>query len=249
MAVVGEPNAAVFGDGMEVPADNLKLADTSGSFRRACRVLGGTPIPLFQPVLIQALDCLSGMAPMASLNNISIFMLFFVALFLDTEILANYIVFDLINKNNCVDILSLVSKFKKREEFLFRAVINYFISELKLEPEYIYLSMARSPRQLRWEISKLHIKENVPTWAPGFRSACPICKIIICDNEHLSMTKKAVFTPCCKKILHVHCYKKLMALLWGRCPYCRCSYASGVLLPTTNSLNKSQSAIVHPIPR
>lgn len=246
MSVVDEPNTAVFSNGVEIPQDNLKLAETSGTFRKACRVLGGTPIPLVHPVLTHAMDCLSGMSKMSSLNNYSMFMLFFVALFLDTEILINYIVFNLINRYNCVDILALLSKFKKRTDFLTKSVLNYFIADLKLDPEYVLLSMTRDPRKLRWEISRMNIRLNDNRSLDCVPSLCSVCKILILNNEDLSLIKKRVLTTCCGAALHINCYKKVMALLQGICPYCKCKYVSGVLLPKSELSSTPRVASINP---
>lgn len=235
------------GNSAEIAIDNVKLAETSGSFRRACKVLGGTPVPLVQPVLTLAMDCLSGMLPMTHLGTANIFMLFFVALFLDSEVLANYIVFDLIERNNCVDILALISKLRKRDQFLSMAVINYFIMELHLDPDYVYDTLSKNPRKLRWEISKTKGVDRSNSLLCSFPSTCCICKLVINDPDHLSLTKKCVRTLCCQNRIHIRCLKKLMALVRGRCPYCRCLSLSGVNQPSTDTIVSVPIGIVCPV--
>lgn len=244
MATVEDSGILLRVDGAEMPSDNTKLAETSGCFRRACAVVGGTPVPMFQPTLIKALDCLSGMLPMDALQSTCVFMLFFVALFVDSEVLINYICFDLIDKENCVDILGLVLKLKKKDDFLTKALINYFRSEFKLNPEFVHLSMARNPRKLRWEISKVNGDEHKLNRLAKFPSTCKFCKVVIKEPDHLSRTRKCSYTTCCLQPIHIICLEKVMAFQWSHCPYCKCPYTRGVMEPVGDLSEVIQISVV-----
>lgn len=244
MAATDDRGVLRSGESIEVPTDNIKLMETSGAFRRACKIVGGAPTTMFRPILNECMDCLSGMQPMEILDSTCIFMLFFTALFLDTEILLNYIVFDLIDKNTCVDILGLVSKLKKRDDFFSKSIINYFRSEFKMDPDYVYLSLARNPRKLRWEISKFSGDNHKLNRISKFPSTCKICKVTMNDADHLSMTRKCIHTVCCMQSLHIKCMKKIMEQQWGYCPYCRSPFTKGVIEPLGDLAEVVQVSVV-----
>lgn len=224
--LINEESLNVY-EGIEFPSDNENLKNTCGSFKRACTKIGGVPQAMFQPVLLAALDCLSGITSMYTMKHFSIQMLFFVACFLDSEVLMHFICFDLLAKDTCVDILLMLRQTRDEHDFLIKTVLNYFQSEIRLAPAYVQSAIANNPRKLRWEVMRINGSDHNLNRMSRFPTTCNVCNKTIMAAKHLSLTEKCVYTSCCYSNIHVSCLLKIMEDLFGNCPFCQIPMLKG----------------------
>ena len=214
---------------LEIPMDGENLSRTSVTFRRACLAFGGIPVPMFQPVLCQVLDCLMGMTSFHSLDKTSLMMLFFTAEFLESEVIYNFVCFDLLDKNSCVDILQYVLMLKGKEHFLTKAVLNFFRGAFKMDPAYVLLVVEANARRVRWEVSKFNGENHGLSRVAHFPAVCKFCTKTITRPKHQNPFKKVAYMTCCLQSCHIGCLKRMYGEKFGHCASCNFPYLSGTL--------------------
>ena len=166
---VGKPNT-------DEPNENHTLAMTSGTFRKTSEIMGGVPTELFAPALDKALSCLMGITSFFTLKDLPIHLLVFVAVFLGSDTLLNFIVFDLVEKDNCIDILINVTNAKPDDRFYPNAVLNYMQGQFNMNSKYINLTLKVNMRRLRWELSRKNGDNTKLNRLAHFPSKCEFCK-------------------------------------------------------------------------
>lgn len=213
----------------ENPWENQNLFNTCGNFKRACELVGGVPLTLIQPALMTTMDALSGMSIMGSLRHLSVPLLFFMAMFLDSEVLVQYICLDMLDKDTCVDILQQMVKIYGQQYHLTKVVTSYFRTEFGFDPAYVTKLIHSNPRRLRWAVSnKGDMPRNLSRMAK-YPTTCAYCNEVIYRPDYLSTTMRTAYTSCCMQVTHWPCLSEMMNKKWGSCKYCNFPFLNGII--------------------
>ena len=213
----------------EYPWENQNLFSTCGNFKRACELVGGVPLTMLQPALVTTMDALSGMIVMGSLKHLSVPLLFFMAMFLDSEILVQFICLDMLDKDTCVDILQQMVKIYGPKYHLTKVVISYFRTEFGFDPAYVTKLIHSNPRRLRWAVSnKGDMPRNLSRMAK-YPTTWQYCNEVINKPDYLSTIARTAYTSCCMQVTHWPCVAEMMDKKWGSCKYCNSPYLCGLI--------------------
>ena len=153
----------------------------------------------------------------------------YVAIYLESDVLLNYVCIDRLNTENYSKILTILLNTFGREHFLVGMLLRFAKVALDLDDETI-LEVFKKGEKALWNLVKNKKRRNLKFMSENLvelTEECPCCfdKMLHLDKDKIN---RPVPMTCCFQWIHLNCQKLFLKSKYSECPLCQTPFCDQI---------------------